>query len=243
MSKTILITGASTGIGASTALALAQGNTLFLHYNESQSAAEKVADGVTQGKGQAHLIQADLMSEEGCRKLFQTVSEKTDALDVLINNAGGMIHRHTVDALEWDLMEKIFALNTYSSMMMTTLCIPLLKKGTAPCIVNVTSIAMRSGGPTSSIYAASKGAMDSFTRGSARELAPHIRVNAVAPGVILTPFHEKVSSAEKMAQFKKDIPLGDYGQAEEIAHTIAFLIDNPFITGETIDVNGGHFMR
>ena len=120
MSKTILITGASTGIGASTALTLAQGNTLFIHYNASKSDAEKVSDAVVQRKGSPHLIQADLMSEAGCRKLFHTVSEKTNKLDVLINNAGGMLRRHAVDALAWDLMEKIFALNTYSSMMMTT---------------------------------------------------------------------------------------------------------------------------
>jgi len=243
MSITILITGASTGIGASTALTLAEGNTLFLHYNASKSDAEKVADAVVRRKGNAHLIQADLMREEGCRKLFQGVAEKTDKLDALINNAGGMLRRHNVDTLEWELMEKIFALNTYSAMMMTTLCIPLLQKGNKPCIVNITSIAMRSGGPSSTLYAASKGAMDSFTRGTAKELAPDIRVNAVAPGVILTPFHDKVSSAEKMARFKEAIPMGDFGQSEDIARTIAFLIDNLFITGETIDVNGGHFMR
>ena len=110
MSKRILITGASTGIGAAMALALAAGNKLYLHYNQSRSEVEKVAAGVKERKGHPYIIRADLMSEQGCRNLFTEVSEKTDSLDVLINNAGGAIRRHKVCELEWELMEQIFAL-------------------------------------------------------------------------------------------------------------------------------------
>jgi len=110
-------------------------------------------------------------------------------------------------------------------------------------IINISSIAMRHGAPSATIYGACKGAIDSFTRGLANELAPKIRVNAVAPGVIDTPFHKKVSTPEKMKKFKEITPIKRIGEAIHIAKTIKFLIENDFITGETIDVNGGLFMR
>lgn len=243
MSKSILITGASTGIGAETARHLAQGNQIFIHYFASADAAEKVAAEVKERGGSAHPIQADLSSQEGCRTLVQAVSQATDKLDVLFNNAGGLIERKGVHELEWNLMERIFALNTFSTMMVTTLCLPLLEKGDNPCIVNMSSVAMRHGAPTATVYGASKAAVDSFTRGIAKELAPHIRVNAVAPGVILTPFHDKVTAPEKLEEFRKANPLQRNGQAIHIAMAVKLLIDNDFINGETIDINGGSFMR
>jgi 3-oxoacyl-[acyl-carrier protein] reductase len=102
---------------------------------------------------------------------------------------------------------------------------------------------MRHGAPTATVYGASKGALDSFTRGAAKELAPDIRVNAVAPGVILTPFHEKYTSPEQMERFRDMNPLKSHGSSDQIAKTIRFIIENGFLTGETIDVNGGVFMR
>jgi 3-oxoacyl-[acyl-carrier protein] reductase len=148
-----------------------------------------------------------------------------------------------VQDLSWDLMERIFALNTFSTMLMTRLCAPLLERGTDPCIINMTSIAQRSGAPTATIYGASKGAIDAFTRGAARELAPRIRVNAIAPGVILTPFHDRYTRADRLDAMKANTPLESHGSAEHIALAVRFLIENTFITGETIDINGGMFMR
>jgi 3-oxoacyl-[acyl-carrier protein] reductase len=243
MSKIILITGASTGIGAETARHLANGNEIFIHYNTSQQAAEDVAVEVEKLNGQAHLLPADLSTEAGCRELVQAVAAKTDRLDVLVNNAGGLIKRQSVREYEWRLMEDIFALNTFSAMMVTSLCIPLLEKGTDPCIVNITSVAMRHGAPTATIYGASKSALDSFTRGIAKELAPAIRVNAVAPGVIITPFHDKFSSPEQLEAWRDGNPLKKNGEPIHIARTIKYFIDNDFVNGETIDVNGGLFMR
>ena len=243
MSKTLLITGASTGIGAEAALQLAEGNKIFVHYNASGEAAEKVAEGVNKNGGTAVLIQADLSSEQGCRDLVGAVAAETDKLDVLINNAGGLIKRQGVREYEWRLMEEIFALNTFSAMMVTNLCVPLLEKGSDPSIINLTSVAMRHGAPTATIYGASKAALDSFTRGIAKELAPAIRVNAVAPGVIVTPFHEKVSTPEQLEAWKEANPLKKNGHAGHIAETIRFLVENDFINGETIDINGGLFMR
>lgn len=243
MSKTILITGAGTGIGAATACYLAAGNTLILHYHSSQAAAEAVADTVRQAGGHAHLVQGDLGTEAGCRGVAAFAGELSDRLDVLVNNAGGMLRRCGARELDWKLMHEIFALNTFSTMLLSSLCVPLLERGTQPCIVNVTSIAVRHGAPTATLYGASKGAVDTFTRGLAKELAPAIRVNAVAPGVIETPFHDKVTTPEKLAQFRDSAPLRRNGRAEEIAVAIGFLIDSLFMTGETLDVNGGMLMR
>jgi len=243
MSKIILITGASTGLGAATARLLAPQNKIVVHYNSSKESAEKVAKDVEENGGEAFLIQEDLTSEEACIRLVKKVSDKYSKLDILINNAGGLIRRQAAYELEWKLMIETFSLNTFSTMKLSSLCIPLLKKGEDPNIVNISSIAMRNGAPSAVIYGACKGAVDSFTRGLAKELAPEIRVNAVAPGVIDTPFHEKVSTPEKMMEFKKSIPMKKIGNAMHIATTIEFLIKNDFITGETIDVNGGAFMR
>ena len=190
MSKIILITGASTGLGAETARLLAFQNEIIVHYYSSQKEAEKVAADVETKGGKSFLVQADL-----------------------------------------------------SHMKLSSLFIPWLKKGNNPCIINISSIAIRHGAPGATIYGACKGAIDSFTRGLAHELAPTIRVNAVSPGVIDTPFHKKVSTPEKMKSFKESTPLKQIGEAIHIAKTIEFLINNDFITGETIDVNGGLFMR
>lgn len=243
MSKVILITGASTGIGAETAMFLANNNQIIVHYNSSGEEAKQVADEVTHLGGKAHLVQANLSAEEGCQKLAEYTSRNFDRLDLLINNAGSLIKRHTATELEWDLMQQTFAVNVFSAMKLSSLCIPLLENGNYPCIVNITSIAMRHGAPTATIYGAAKAALDSFTRGLAKELAPAIRVNAVAPGVIETPFHEKFSSRERMEAFKEATPLKINGKAKHVAMAIEMLIENQFITGETIDVNGGLFMR
>ncbi len=243
MTKTILITGASTGLGAATARLLAPQNKIIVHYYSSKEAAEKVAKDIEESGGEAFLIQEDLTSKEACINLVKKVADKYSKIDVLINNAGGLIRRQAAHELEWKLMIETFSLNTFSTMKLSSLCIPLLKKGEDPNIVNVSSIAMRHGAPSAIIYGACKGAVDSFTRGLANELAPGIRVNAVAPGVIDTPFHEKVSTPEKMKKFKESIPIKRIGEAIHIAKTIKFLIENNFVTGETIDVNGGAFMR
>ena len=127
--------------------------------------------------------------------------------------------------------------------MVTSLCLPLLRRAAAPLVVFITSVAARHGAPSATIYSASKGALDSLTRGLSAELAPDIRVNAVAPGVIETPFHDKVSTPERMKQFAEKAALRRNGRAEHIAKTIRFVVENDFMTGETIDVDGGIHMR
>lgn len=202
-----------------------------------------VAEEVKARGGEPLLIQADLCSETGCQTVSEFARLHAPQLDALVNNAGSMVRRQPIPEFDWELMQEIFALNVFSVMKLTSLLLPLLEKATDPCVVNVTSIAMRHGAPTATLYGAAKSAIDSFTRGAARELAPRIRVNAVAPGVIETPFHQRFSTPEKLQAFRETTPLKRNGSARHIALSIAHLIENDFITGETIDVNGGLFMR
>lgn len=243
MAKIILITGSSTGIGAETAKMLAAGNQVVVHYNSSQVQAEKVAAAVNESGGKSYLIQADVASETGCKKLADFVQTQFGKLDILINNAGGLDKRHSTQEISWGLLEKTFALNAFSAMLLSSLCIPLLKQGTHPAIVNITSLAIRTGAPMASIYAAAKGAIDVFTRGLAKELAPQIRVNAIAPGYIQTPFHDGLSSKEQIQTIIDATPLKMTGESQHVAMAVKMLVENDFMTGETIDVNGGLFMR
>ncbi len=241
--KVALITGASKGIGAETAILLSKQYSIIAHYNTDKEQVEKVAGKIRAAGGEATTVQADLSTEEGCNTLHAEATSQTDALEVLVNNAGALLETKAVDSFDWAHLERTFAVNVYSAFMMSKLCIPLLHKGDRPCIIFLTSIAMRHGAPRAVVYGAAKGAIDSFTRGAAAHLGPKIRVNAVSPGVIDTPFHSKVTSPEKMKDFAEKTPLKALGKAEDVASTIEFLVKNPFITGETIDINGGLFMR
>lgn len=244
MKRTVLITGASTGLGAAAALDFAKDSFVLIHYNSSEAAARSVLAQIEKNGGSGALFQADVGTEAECARLVKEVKAKVDHLDVLINNAGGMLERRSfADGLDWNLMDRTFRINTFSAMYLTSQFVPWLRKGTNPCVINITSVAIRHGAATATIYGACKSALDSFTRGAAKELAPDIRVNAVAPGVIETPFHERYSTPERMVAFKEATPLKRNGRAEHIASALRFLADNDFITGETVDVNGGIYMR
>ncbi len=241
--KQILITGASTGIGAATAKELAEGNTVYIHYNHSEENAQQVAKEVRRHDGTPELLKADLSTDDGCVKLARQVQSRTDSLDLLINNAGGLLSRHSIEETSWELAQATFELNVFSAMRLTALLTPLVRKGQEPLIIYITSVAARTGSPSATTYAASKGALDTYTRGVARALAPDVRVNAIAPGIIFTPFHEKSTSEEQMQKFLNAIPLERGGEPREIARAVRFVMESPFMTGETIDINGGMYMR
>lgn len=244
MSRNVLITGSSTGIGAAAAKAMAKDNFILIHCNRSEEAANEVLAEVKRLGGSGKVIKADVGKEEECRHLVEEVKESVDSLDVLVNNAGGLIERQSVDeGLTWDLMHTVFDINTFSAMYITSHLAPLLRKGNNPSVVNITSVAMRHGNPSATIYGACKAALDSFTRGAAKELAPEVRVNSIAPGVIETPFHERYSTPERMKKFEEATPLKRNGEPDHIVQAILFLADNTFVTGEAIDVNGGIQMR
>ena len=243
MSKKILITGASKGIGAETARLLAPGSEIFINYHNSDNDAENVKRDVEKNGGTAHLVKFDISSETGCRNLFDAVSKKTNKLNVLINNAGALIKRQLVPELDWNFMIETFSLNTFSAMFLCGLFLKMLEKSEDPNIINVTTVGIRRGAPTASIYGASKGAVDVFTRSIAVELAPKIRVNAVSPGVVETPFHDNVSTQQHFENWRNSTPLKRNGQPIDIAKAIKFILENDFLCGETIDINGGQYMR
>ncbi len=147
MAKKIIITGASTGIGAETSRMLAPGNEIIVHYYSSKGPAEAVAADIEKAGGKAHLLQADLSKSDECERFVAECAKLFPVVDVLVNNAGGLIRRQPINELDWDFMIETFALNTFSTMKVTSLCVPLLEKAEDPVIINMTSIAMRHGAP------------------------------------------------------------------------------------------------
>ena len=246
--KAILITGASTGIGASLARAFAEaGADIIVHYNSSKQAAEAVARDVEAAGRKALLVQADVTKSDERKKLAEAALKAFGRVDVLINNAGGLVRRSPVADLPEELYSEVMDLNFTSTVMMCKEIIPAMQKQGGGAIINVTSVAARHGGGGGAlIYAASKGAISTFTHGLAKELAPHnIRVNALSPGVILTPFHEKVTSQAQMNAMVATIPMGRAGTVEECIGAAFFLASDAmaaYVTGQILEVNGGQYM-
>jgi 3-oxoacyl-[acyl-carrier protein] reductase len=249
--KAVLITGASTGIGAAVARAFAaQGALVGLHYNASAEAAEALAAEITAVQGRVHLIRADVSTGAGARSAVDQALAAFGRLDGLINNAGGMVRRVSYEnATETDY-DQIMDLNARSVVVATAAAIPHLKaaaKGASGFIINTTSIAARNGASGGAgLYGSSKAFVHDMTRGLAKELIPFgIRVNAVAPGVITTPFHERYSTKAQLDAALTMIPQGRLGTAEDCAGAYLFLASatlSPYIIGQVIEVNGGQLM-
>ena len=163
-----------------------------------------------------------------------------------MNNAGDLLARHTLADMTEDYWDQIMDLNLKSAFLCTQAVWEEMAARKSGCIINVTSIAARNGGGLgAAAYAAAKGGLLTYTKGLAKELAPHgIRVNGIAPGVIATPYHERYSPPEFMAKFVANIPQGRAGTSEEIADVILFLASPAarYILGETVEVNGGMLM-
>jgi len=246
--KKVLITGASTGIGAAAARAFAAaGCRLAIHYNASRDAAEAVAADVRKAGVEAHLLQGDVRDSATVRRVVDGAANALGGLDVLINNAGGLVKRVPVAEIDDAIFDEIVDLNTRSLVIACAAAVPHLRKAKGGSIINVTSIAARhGGGPGAALYASSKGFVSTFTRGIARELAPdNIRVNAVSPGVITTPFHERYSTPQMLETMRLTIPMARLGTAEECAGTFVYLASDAmsgYITGQVIEVNGGQLM-
>lgn len=245
--KRVVLTGGSTGIGAAVARGLgACGARVALHYNRSTVEAEAVAREIRASGGEAHLIQADLTQGDGAARVIGEAAAKLGGLDVLINNAGHPLQRKPIPEMDDATFAAIMALNFGSVFAAVRAAIPHLKS-TQGAIINTTSVAARhGGGPGALIYAAAKAAVSNFTRGLAKELAPAgIRVNAVAPGVVATPIHEKLSSPQVWRGFMNSIPMGRAGAPEECVGAYLFLASRQmsgYLTGQIIEVNGGQFM-
>ncbi len=245
--KAVLITGASTGIGAALARAFAaQGAAVGLHYNSSGEAAEKLAKSIKAAGGKVALVRADAAISSEVERAVEETFTAFGRLDGLINNAGGMVARKLYQETSDDYYDAVMNLNARSVITASRAAIPHLKvKG--GFIINTTSIAARNGGSNGAgLYASSKAFVSSVTRGMAKELiAFRIRVNAVAPGVISTPFHERYSTAAQLEAMKATIPQGRLGVAEDCVGTYLFLASEAlsgYVIGQTLEVNGGQLM-
>jgi 3-oxoacyl-[acyl-carrier protein] reductase len=240
-----IVTGASTGIGRATAIALAEaGADVAVHYGTSRTEAEETARAIESHRRRAVIVQGDFRDPEATRKSVEAaIAALGDPIDILINNAGSLIARTPLDEMDADLWQEVIALNLSSVFFATKAALPHLGPGAR--IVNVSSIAARhGGGPGASAYAAAKGGVMTLTRGWAKELAPrNIRVNSIAPGVIETPFHERFSTPDLLEAFRKSIPLGRLGTPEECAGAILFLVSPlaSYVTGQSLDINGGQW--
>ncbi|HOD58716.1 MAG TPA: SDR family NAD(P)-dependent oxidoreductase [Rectinema sp.] len=246
--KKALVTGGASGIGRAISLELANmGAALIIHYHRSKESAESLAAQINSSGGKAEVVQADLTEEAGVQALTDFVIERWDNLDVLVNNAGDLVGRHKLEEVQMDFYRKVVAVNLDSNVLVTRAMIPLLKKSGSASIVNLASLAGRKGGHGgSAIYSMTKGAILTLTRALSTELAPYgIRVNAVAPGFILgSAFHALHTSEESKQATIRDIPLKRAGTCEDVARAVAFLASeyDGFITGATLDINGGVYM-
>ncbi len=246
--KVVLITGASTGIGAAAALAFGRlGAHVVGHYNASREAAEGVAAEIEASGGKATLVQGDVSDGAIAASVVEQAIAATGRLDVLINNAGHMVDRIPVEDMTDEAFDRVLDLNARSAVAAIRAAVPQFRRQGKGNIINVTSISARGGGSRGSVlYSGAKGFVSTMTRGLAKELAPdNIRVNAVSPGVILTAFHEKYSTPEKLESQRRTIPLGRLGTAEDCAGAFLFLATDAlsaYVTGQIIEVSGGQIM-
>ena len=246
--KTALITGASTGIGAATAIEFARcGASVVVNYNRSAGEAEKVVEAIQASGGRAVSIQADVSKTDQIEKLVEhTAKEFNNKIDILVNNAGSLLERKSFEKMDEELWDQCFNLNTKSVYLVSQKVLPYMKENNYGRIINVSSIAARNGGSVGAgHYSAAKAAVSCFTKNMAKELAGSgITVNGVSPGIITTPFHDQFTSDELRKKFKTMIPLAREGTPQEVAYTILFLASEfaNYILGEMIEINGGQLM-
>lgn len=244
-SKRILITGGGQGLGyAIVEQLIAAGAQVAIHYHSSRGGAEKLKAIAAQAGGKAEAFQADLTQESAANGLVSAASQFLGGLDVLINNAGDIVGRRRIEEIDAAFWEKVLNVNVTSMMWVTRAAVPELIKAGQGSIVNLASLAGRKGGHGGSlVYSTAKGAVLTWTRSLASELGPKgIRVNAVAPGLILgTRFHATHTTKESAQATIDGIPLGRAGTPEDVARAVAYLASeyDGFITGATLDINGG----
>lgn len=245
--KGILITGASTGIGAELARAFAaQGAKVGLHYNSSKEAAEALAAEIRSAGGTVELIRADASKPEELAAAIKDAASQLGGLYGLINNAGGMVRRVPYEEVTDKDYDEIMDLNARSILVASKAALPYLKKD-GGFVINTTSIAARNGaGGGAGLYGSSKSFVSNVTRGMAKEWIQYgIRVNAVSPGVITTPFHERYSTQAQLDAMLATVPQGRLGVASDCVGAFLFLASDllaGYVIGQTIEVNGGQLM-
>jgi len=245
--RVAVVTGASTGIGRWAAIALAEcGASVVINYNKNQAGAEETKRTIESQAGRAAIVQADISTKQGAQSLVETARAQLGPVDILVNNAGDLIQRCSLLEFSEELWDRVMNLNFKSALLCSQAVMREMMDRGRGSIINVGSIAgHHGGGPGAAVYAAAKAGVMCLTKGLAKELAPYgVRVNGVAPGVIDTPFHERMSTPELLRQFVATIPMGRVGTSEECGRVIAFLASDAasYIHGEMIEINGGQLM-
>ncbi|MBX9816836.1 MAG: SDR family oxidoreductase [Burkholderiaceae bacterium] len=247
MQAIALVTGASRGIGAATSLSLAQaGYAVAVNYRDNSLAADEVVRQIRAQGGNAIAVKADVAVEAEVLAMFAKVDAKLGTLTALVNNAGVVDVASKVEAMSVARMQRMFNTNVLGSMVCAREAVRRMSThhgGSGGAIVNVSSVAATLGSPNQYVdYAASKGAIDSFTVGLAREVAAEgIRVNAVRPGVIDTDIHASGGQPDRAQRLAQQLPLQRPGTAQEIANAIVWLLSDAasYTTGAILDVSGG----
>jgi 3-oxoacyl-[acyl-carrier protein] reductase len=245
--RVALVTGAAVGIGRAAAVALAgAGAKVGIHYHTSETEAIETLAELQRHGGEGILLPADLRSEREAQHTVERLVAEFGRLDVLFNNAGSPLQRSSIEECSLDLWQQALEVNVTSAFLVTRPAIRHLRDSGHGSIINNLSLSVQTGGSGGAgPYAAAKGALQVLTRTLSRELAPHVRANAIMPGVVETRHHERFTTAEKMEDYRRQTPLGRNSQADEVAQAVLFLASDAssFITGAVIDINGGRFLR
>jgi 3-oxoacyl-[acyl-carrier protein] reductase len=243
--KVAIVTGGARDIGKQIAIQLAQaGARVSVNYSQSEAEAKATVAEIERGGGKAIAIQANLSQQPGAEKLVQkTLDAFGDKIHILVNNAGGLVARKKMEEMDEAFWDEVMAINLKTMFLASKAALPHMADGGA--IVNFSSQAGRDGGGMGAIaYSTAKGGVLTFTRGLAKELGPRrIRVNAVAPGMINTTFHNTFTKPEVRQKVAGMTPLGREGEAAEVAALVVFLASglSPFVNGAAIDINGGTY--
>lgn len=247
MRKVVLITGASRGIGAATARLLASsGFEVCINYVSNHKAAKSLVDSIVDEGGTAHCIQGDVSRQIDVKKIFEFIKNQFGQLDALVNNAGVLGTYSKFEDMEYERFSRLFGVNVFGAMMCTKEAISLMStqygfKGGS--IVNISTAFVKTGAPNMAVdYASTKGAIEVFSTGLAKELAPMgIRVNVVRPGMIDTEIHADAGDPNRAGKAKDFVPMKRVGQVIEVAQAIKWLLSDEasYSTGAILDVSGG----
>jgi 3-oxoacyl-[acyl-carrier protein] reductase len=240
--KVALVTGGARDIGRAVSIALADaGASVAVNYNASADKARDVVREIEKRGGKAVAVKGDVTNKRDVDAIVDATSKLGGSIDILINNAGGLLARKKLDEMDEAFWDAVMAINLKSVFLVTKAVVPKMTNGGA--IVNLASLAARDGGGGGALaYSAAKGAVLTLTRGLSKELAPKkIRVNCVSPGMIDTTFHDTFTSPEVRKTVASRTSIGREGTSEDVANAVLFLASDrsAYITGESIEINGG----
>ncbi|MBV9259427.1 MAG: SDR family oxidoreductase [Ktedonobacteraceae bacterium] len=245
--KTALVTGAGSGIGRAIAVALARNDVfVYVNYRQNEAGARETLRMIEESKGSGQILAADVAKADQVENMMKVIAAQVGHLDILVNNAGGLIKREKIAEMSEQLWDEVMNVNVKSTFLCCRAALPLMKGRGWGRIINLSSLAAHDGGGSgATAYATAKGAIQTFTRGLAKEVASDgITVNCVAPGLISTAFHDTFSTPEARKNMVNNTPLKREGAPEEVGEVVLFLVSDmaSFITGDTLNINGGQRM-